>query len=250
MILPKPYWSDGQITLYHGDAREIMPLLPMSIDAIIADPPYGETALAWDRWPEDWPHIAAALSMQLWCFGSMRMFMEKTAQFDCWKFAQDIVWEKHNGSNSFADRFRRVHEGVAHFYRGEWSAVHKEPQFTSDAVRRTVRRSKNRTQHWGDIGEHAFTSEDGGPRLTASVLYVRSCHGHAVHPTQKPEGIVSPLVLYSVPHGGLVLDPFAGSGTTLAVARKTGRRAIGIELLRDCCDLAVDRLSQQELLRT
>ena len=80
-----------------------------------------------------------------------------------------------------------------------------------------------------------------------SVIYARSCHGYAVNETQKPEDIVAPLVLYSVPEGGLVVDCFAGSGTTLAVARKTGRRAIGIEKRESQCRAIVDRLAQHEL---
>ncbi len=99
----------------------------------------------------------------------------------------------------------------------------------------------------GEIGENFYTSEDGGPRQMGSVIYVRGCHGYAVNETQKPEGIVVPLVAFSVPPDGLVIDPFAGSGTTLVVARRDGRRAIGIELRREQCDHAVARLSQGTL---
>jgi DNA modification methylase len=71
--------------------------------------------------------------------------------------------------------------------------------------------------------------------------------GRAVHPTQKPLGILSPLIRYSVPGGGLVLDPFMGSGSTLLAARQLGRRAIGIELDEGFCRAAVRRLGQGEL---
>jgi site-specific DNA-methyltransferase (adenine-specific) len=79
------------------------------------------------------------------------------------------------------------------------------------------------------------------------VIYARSCHGYAVNETQKPEEIVAPLLLYSVPVGGLVIDCFAGSGTTGAVARKTGRRAILIEKREAQCLAIVERLAQHEL---
>ena len=49
-----------------------------------------------------------------------------------------------------------------------------------------------------------------------SVFHVPSCHGTAVHPTQKPLGVIWPLVEYSVPEGGVVVDPFCGAGSTLA----------------------------------
>jgi len=97
------------------------------------------------------------------------------------------------------------------------------------------------------FGESHYVSYDGGPRLMGSVIYARSCHGYAVNETQKPEAIVMPLVQYSVPKGGLVVDCFAGSGTTLAVARKTGRRAIGIEKRESQCRAIIDRLAQSDM---
>lgn len=79
--------------------------------------------------------------------------------------------------------------------------------------------------------------------MMRSVLFVRNCHGMAVHPTQKPEGIIEPLLRFSCPPGGLVLDPFAGSGTTLLVARRLGLRAVGFEISPEYCELALGRLS-------
>jgi len=244
-MLPEPYWRDAHVTLYCGDSRALLPQI-VDVDAIIADPPYATTSLEWDHWPDGWPQAASATAKQMWCFGSFRMFIERWAEFDAWTYAQEIVWEKHNGSDLRNDRFRRVHEFAVHFYWGDWRGIHKAPQFTSDATARTARR-KGKPPHWGAIEGTKYQSEDGGPRLMRSVLSVRSCHGEAVHPVQKPEAIVTPLLLYSVPAGGLVLDPFAGSGTTLAVARKHCRRAIGIEAREDYCRLIVDRLAQKEL---
>jgi len=108
-------------------------------------------------------------------------------------------------------------------------------------------RRKGRPPHMGEIGDGNYASEDGGPRLMRSVLQVRSMHGTAIHPTQKPEGIVRPLIAYSCAPGGIVLDPFAGSGTTLAAARSLGFRAIGIEQDEAYAALAAARLSQQSL---
>lgn len=240
------FYQDEKVTLYHGDAMELLQDIPEA-DAVITDPPYGETSLEWDLWPYGWPTLARRIAPQLWCFGSIRMFLNTCHQWDGWSLAQDVIWEKHNGSNPANDRFRRLHEIALHFYQGEWKALYKNPQFTNDATARTVRRKK-RPPQWGDIGQSHYTSEDGGPRLQGSVIYARSCHGHAVNETQKPEAIVHPLLDYSVPPGGLVVDCFAGSGTTLAVAKKTGRRAIGIEKRESQCQAIAERLSQSDLL--
>lgn len=182
----------------------------------------------------------------MWCFGSFRMFMSRAAAFDMWHVAQDIIWEKQNGTSLHNDRFRRVHELAVHFYNGVWGDLYKNPVMTYDATARSVRR-RTKPQHWGGISEGVFSVEEGGPRLMRSVIAASNCHRDAVHPTQKPEQIIAPLMEYSVPPDGVVLDCFAGSGTVLAVARKTGRRAIGIEALEEYCQVIVDRLAQREL---
>ncbi len=246
-----PFYDDGAVVIYLGDCREVLASIDTSaVDAVVTDPPYGETTLEWDRWPDGWVGALAdalPISAPLWCFGSMRMFLDRRADFDEWAMAQDVVWEKHNGSASAADRFRRVHEHAVQWYRGAWADVYVSPVTTPDATARQVRR-KEKPAHWGAIEGHHYESVDGGPRLARSVLYVRSCHGSAVHPTQKPVGILDPLIQYSVPEGGTVLDPFMGSGSTLIAARAAGRRAIGIEGRADYAALAVERLAQGVLL--
>jgi site-specific DNA-methyltransferase (adenine-specific) len=227
----KPYFDDGQVQLFVGDCREILPALGVTADLVLADPPYGETSFAWDRWPEGWLQVAASVSRSLWCFGSLRMYLKHGGEFSDagWKFSQDIIWEKHNGSGSANDRFKRVHEQPTHWYRGAWGDVHHVVPTTADAVSRQVRR-KNRPTHWGDIGGASYESEDGGPRLMRSVIFARSMHGRAIHKTQKPGALLEPMIAYGCPPGGLVVDPFSGSGSALVIARQTGRRGIGIEL--------------------
>lgn len=245
-----PYYDQDGITIYCGDCREVLPTIGF-MDLVLTDPPYGETSLDWDIPVRGWLDLLQPVllpSGSLWCFGSLRFFMDHALDFADWQFAQDIVWEKHNGSIFHADRFRRVHESMAHFYPKDrtWRDVYKSPQMTMDATARTARR-KGRPTHSGSIGDGFYVAQDGGPRLMRSVQQVRSCHGYAVHPTQKPEGIVRPPLLYSCPPGGTVLDPFMGSGTTLDVARQEGRRAIGIETNVLHCERAVRRLQQAVL---
>ena len=51
----KPYYQEPGITIYHGDAREVCPALPMTdVDACITDPPYGDTSLEWDKPAREW----------------------------------------------------------------------------------------------------------------------------------------------------------------------------------------------------
>jgi site-specific DNA-methyltransferase (adenine-specific) len=240
----KPYYQDDAVTIYHGDCREILPSLGAA-DLVVTDPPYGDTSLRWDEPVRGWLTLVTA--PQLWCFASMRFLLEHGQEFDGWTYGQEIVWEKHNGSGFHADRFKRVHELAIHFYRGRWDTLRHEPPLTFDAVQRTIKRRKHRPPHMGDIGGGSFESEDGGPRLMRSVQYVRSEHGAALHPTQKPLGILRPLITYSCSPSGLVLDPFAGSGSTLIAARDLGRKAIGIETDERYCEIAVRRLAQEAM---
>lgn len=237
------YYEDAAVTLYHGDMRDY---LTLEAPVVVTDPPYGDTSLKWDCWLDRWPLGLPVTARQLWCFGSMRMFFQHRDEFAAWRLAQEVVWEKHNGSSFHADRFRRVHEFAFHFYRGDWSTLTINPQYTADATKRTVRR-KERPPHTGEIENSTYTSEDGGPRLQRSVMYVRSEHGTAVHPTQKPLGILEPLIAYSTNEGDTVFDPFAGSGSTLVAAKKLGRKAIGVEVNEAYCEKAALRLSQGSL---
>jgi site-specific DNA-methyltransferase (adenine-specific) len=204
-----------------------------SVDCVVTDPPYGDTSLEWDRLHTAWlPEIRRVLKRtgSMWVFGSLKSHM--ASDYTGWRLAQDVIWEKHNGSNSFADRFRRVHEIAVQFYRSDaaWSDVYKKPIYVEGARARAVTRSKNRTQHWGAIGQSKYVSVDGGPLLMRSVMFHKSCHGEAAHPTQKPVAVMAPLIEYSCPPGGMVLDPFIGSGTTAQAAVQLGMSCIGIEI--------------------
>jgi site-specific DNA-methyltransferase (adenine-specific) len=244
----KPYFEDASVTLYHGDMREVLPALDVRADACITDPPYGETSLVWDRWPNGWVRAVADVTNALWCFGSMRMFVDRAAEFAGWKLSQDIVWQKSNGSSLAADRFRRVHEHAVLWYRGAWGALHHDtPRRPHEGPGKGTAHRQGQPHHLGTVGDGVWV--DNGTRLMESVIEARSMWRRgAVHPTQKPTAILDPLIRYSIPPGGLVLDPFAGSGSTLLTARSLGRRAIGIEADEKYCEAAARRLDELDLL--
>lgn len=217
MSLPKPYYDDqtAGITLYHGDCRNILPLLGQSIDVVLTDPPYG---IAWTRGVNSARNSKAhngilndedttvrdevlALLHPLPCivFGSFY------APFpECLK--QVLVWHKPTdaGLVGSVTGYRRDAEPI--FLTGNW------PQ-------RSVERS--------------------------SVLHTVAGQGRTAaqtgHPHTKPLSLVYRLLQC---HAGTVLDPFAGSGTTLVAAKQLGRKAIGIEIEERYCEIAVKRLAQ------
>jgi site-specific DNA-methyltransferase (adenine-specific) len=241
----KPYYADDSVTLWHGDMRQVLPGIDVTADCVVTDPPYGETSLAWDRWPDGWPDALLHTARSMWCFGSMRMFLERALQFGAWRMSQDVVWEKHNGSGFAADRFKRVHEHAVHWYRGAWDQVYHEVPTVRGEPRESGLRRTAQPVHARDVGPHGYRY--GETRLMRSVIWAKSMHGRASHPTEKPVGILSPLIEYACPPGGLVLDPFAGSGSTAVAARLTGRRAVLIEADERYCEAIARRLAQDVL---
>jgi site-specific DNA-methyltransferase (adenine-specific) len=244
-----PYYADDQVTLYHGDCREVLPALGVAADCIVADPPYGETSLLWDRWPVGWLQAATPVARSLWCFGSLRMFLRHQDEFAGWKLSQDIVWQKTLTTSMAPDRFARTHEVITHWYWGEWHSLYREVP----RVARTGRSAHATTNGGSRANSHlsdAVTRQpyiETGTRLMESVIRCRNMFKRSIHPTEKPVGILDPLITYACEPGGLVIDPFAGSGSTLDAARCTGRRALGIEINERYCELAARRLSQGTL---
>jgi site-specific DNA-methyltransferase (adenine-specific) len=251
-----PYFTQDGITLYHGDYASVLAELPvLGATLVLVDPPYGCTSLSWDKNSDyNWlysieRHIRPETS--LWCFGAMSNFLSAGALFTRagWRYAQDVVWQKHNGSSFQKDRFRRVHEHLVQFCRtdSKWADVYKDVQYTMDAKAKTVHR-RTSSSHTGKISGGEYKSVEGGPRMMLSVLAVKSCHGYAQHPTQKPLGILDPVIRYSCSASGLVLDPMMGSGSTLVAARDAGRYAVGIEKDERYCEIAANRLLKQNTI--
>lgn len=246
----KPYYDDGTVTLWHGDCREILPRLNVldPLHLILADPPYGETSHPWDTWPEGWLQAAAQVGQSLWCFGTLRMFAAHWAEYaDAgFKFSHDVIWEKHNPSGPDADRFRRIHEQAGFFYRGAWREVWHEAQRITTGVVERGRVVNQGAKAIGQRGQYANNGwEDDGTRLMTSVIRARSMHRMGnIAPTQKPVGLLIPLIKYGCPREGLVIDPFAGSGSSLVAAASVGRHAVGIEADEAQIERAARRLSQ------
>jgi site-specific DNA-methyltransferase (adenine-specific) len=238
------------ISVIHGDCRDMMSIHG-TFDMILADPPYGDTSLAWDKRVNGWEKTAAETlkpTGSLWLFGSLRSLMLSwpAMQAAGFKYAQEIIWEKHNGSGFHKDRFKRVHEIVVQFYRQDapWAEVYNDVQVTHDAVERMVKRKKGRPAHMGHIEAAPYASEDGGPRIMRSVIYMPNCHGEAIHETEKPVGLLEILIRTSCPQGGTVADFFAGSGSAGEACAHAGRNYVGTESSATMAAKANRRLAQ------
>jgi modification methylase len=238
-----------------GDCVSEMARLPAaSVDAIFADPPYNlqlegallrpnqsrvdgvaeswdrfENLAAYDAFSRDWLSGARRLLKPdgtLWVIGTYHNIFRLGAILQDLGFwvLNDIIWRKTNPMPNFRGRrFTNAHETLI------W-ASHS-------------RGSRYRFNHWAmkNLNDDLQMRSDwllpvcGGPERLKQ-------EGRKAHPTQKPEALLHRVLLACTAPGDLVLDPFFGTGTTGAVARRLGRRFIGIEREETYVRLARERI--------
>ena len=216
-----PYYSDGSVTIYHGDCRDLLPRLPRP-DMLIADPPYGI---------------------------SLRTDYEAT-----YGKPKAISAKRHNHAPVYGDDepfdpshllgFPNLFLFGANYYRdrlpneGGWLLWDK---VCSNEVKRLA--------SWSD-GEMAWTNCFRGVRIFRHAWngFSRSSeNSYHVHPTQKPVVLMRWIIDRYGPDADLIIDPYMGSGPTLRAAKDCGRKAIGIEYEEQYCEIAAKRMGQEVL---
>lgn len=173
-------------------------------------------------------------------------------QADGWWLRQDIVWQKNNPlPESVRDRCTKAHEYLfllakSERYYFDTNAI-REPGVTGrwDAMPPIggVKHAANEF-HGGRIYSGKRPASDG-LRQKRSVWLVPVKPYKGAHFAVMPPKLIEPCILAGSPSGGTVLDPFAGSGTTLAVAAAAGRSAVGIEINRDYLPLIQSRVETE-----
>ena len=242
------------VGVWHGDCFEMMDQIePQSVDAIITDPPYGTTALPWDQ-KLDLDAWWKAAGRVIKPSGVIVMFSAQPFTTDLInsnrkQFRYELVWRKSMASG-FLDANRRpmrIHENILVFsqhYRrsndGKRAAVTYNPQFTIGKPYKKGQR-KIQAAHYSWTGDSP-AKDYGDRRFPVDVLDFPNGNHNSLHPTQKPLDLLRWLVLTYTNPGEMVLDPFAGSGTTLVACKETGRRGLGIERDRNYWTISTNRL--------
>lgn len=213
--------------LYEGDCLEVMRTLPSeSVDAVITDPPYGIDYQSGHRYKlAELPKIANdERPFVWWLYDAFRVLKEGGAVLcfcrwdvqEVFRLAMEwagftiksqVIWDRQShGMGDLKAAFAPNHDVIWFGVKGRFEFPGKRPQ---SVVRST--------------------------RLSGLDL---------VHPNEKPVNLMRWCVESVTPKGGTVLDPFAGSGSTLVAAVENGYSAIGIELDANYCNVIRERMSQ------
>lgn len=239
-----------------GDSAASMSNLPAkSIDLIFADPPYNLQLQgdlhrpdsskvnavddAWDRFESYETYDAFTISWltaakralkddgAIWVIGSYHNIFRVGAILQDLGFwiLNDVIWTKSNPMPNFrGTRFTNAHETMI------WAAKSPKSRYTFHYE--AMKAANDDTQMRSDWHMPICT---GGERL-------KNDKGDKVHPTQKPESLLHRIISASSNPEDIILDPFFGSGTTGAVAKKLGRHFIGIEREEDYIKAAKARI--------
>ncbi len=257
MNAPLPAWLDR---VFCEDALSGMARLPDgSIDLIVADPPYGlgkDYGNDSDKIPDKHGVDAYLDWMEQWVDVALPKLAPTGCLYICltWRYApeifvmlkrrmtmiNEIIWDRRVPSMGGSTRsFTSVHDTIGLF------AKQKGYYFDLDAVRipydAETKKARSRSifvgAKWLEIGYN--------PKDLWSVSRLHREHPEREdHPTQKPLEIIERMVKASCPPGGVVLDPFMGSGTTAVAALRTGRHFVGFELNPDYCAQIEQRLAR------
>jgi len=251
--------------VHQGDVMKKLQEIPdESVDLIVADPPYNTShgnnveyeEKNWKKLDESWDSFTKDdyfLFTQKWIKEAMRImkegasifvfgsyhnigFVNVTFEKNDMDILNEIVWYKRDAfPNITCTRLTASHESILWAYKGN----DKNYTFNYDWVKETK---------WA---EDAFDKADTQVRSVWNIPKSKSKDEteHGDHPTQKPLSVVDRIIQMSSQEGDVVLDPFAGSGTSLVSAKKYGREYIGIEKEKEYVDLSANRLSSTEEIK-
>jgi len=242
-----------------GDAVQVLSrLAPRSVDLMIADPPYNlsksfngskfveRSSVEYEEWLHTWiPAAATVLKPTASLYVCSEWRSSGSVQKEIEKYftiRNRITWEREKGRGALYN-WKNCHEDI-------WfCTVSDEYHFDVEAVKQRkeviapYRDEDGKPKDWNEGTEGNFRLTHPSNLWTDISVPFWSMPENTDHPTQKPEKLIAKMILASSRPGDLVLDPFLGSGTTSVVAKKLGRRYVGIEIEDEYCLLAEKRLA-------
>jgi site-specific DNA-methyltransferase (adenine-specific) len=253
-----PALQEIQNKTINDDLFRILDLLPSAVvDLLIVDPPYNlsksfngrafrrVSTHDYQRWLESWlPPLIRTLkpSGSVYLFGDWRSSaaIQSVAERHL-VLRNRITWEREKGRGA-ARNWKNCHEDVWFCTKSDEYKFNVQSVKLIRRVLAPYRDANGKPKDWvsSTQGRHRLTYPSN--IWTDMTVPFWSMAENTNHPAQKPEKLLARLILASSDAGDLVLDPFLGSGTTSVVAKKLGRRYIGIEIDQEYCCLTEKRL--------
>lgn len=265
----------------HGDATDWLPRLPRgSVDLFFTSPPYADaraySRIHPDRYTEWFLPFARHMLEATAETGSLILNIKNRVanrgplkgqrhpyvyelvlalQHMGWRWIETYIWAKPNAvPGRFGPRTKDAFEYVYHFARGakpHWDLNAIRVPYRASVTeieRRKLDRNGRRNTEAGFGRDRTKTYLNGGadPGNVVSVPQTYNQHRGVAHTAAMPEGLAEFFVRAASPVGGLVVDPFAGGGTTVVVARQLGRVAGGIELHPEFVTEAQRRIDESD----
>lgn len=246
----KPYYESEGITLYLGDCREVLPSLDI-VDHVLTDPPYARDVYQRLRSPNTHKgsgtparmgirnHQYSSTSIEKLAAGAIGSIDEMLAAV-----ALEIERLTKRWALVFSDaesihtwRSQLESAGMRYVRTGAWFKPDPMPQFSGD--RPAVGFEPCTICH----AQGQMRWNGGGSAATWTHGTVKK--DRPDHPCPKPVGLMRELLYLFTDPDEIILDPFAGSATTLLAAKCLGRRAIGIEVSEKFCEVAAKRLEKE-----
>jgi site-specific DNA-methyltransferase (adenine-specific) len=217
-----PYYSDQLVTLYLGDGREVVPALEVGL--LVLDPPF-----------DLWSTVPAMAATTVVAFTSWQHRRHVEALFGMPR--AELVWTFADGRWVSHQLPRITHETVLVF--GPTGSA-----YVGDSTDGVARRKGQ-----GSVGRDTYPTRTYVPRdrkaIDSVLAYPRNPSG-PLGVWSKPLPLVQRLIAWAHT-GGLIVDPYAGSGTTLVAAKALGLPAVGVELDEQACEIAANRCRQETL---
>ncbi len=245
----------GGHTIYHGDALKVLPTLPDgTIDLIFADPPYNigkHFAGFVDKWPSDRAYIEWCqqwldlCTQKLSPTGTMYIMASTQSMPYIDLYLRDkvtilsrIVWHYDSSGVQAKKYFGSLYEPILHCVKDPRNYTFNAQQILIEAKTGAVRKL---VDYRKDPPEPYHTRKVPGNVWYFPRVRYRMAE-YEVHPSQKPESLLERIITASSNPGDLVLDPFAGTFTTCAVAKRLGRNSVGIEIQEEYVKIGLRRV--------
>lgn len=224
-----PYYEDDLVTLYHGDARDAMDVLgPSSVDLLLTDPPYGMA------FQSGWTATKSAAIRNDGVRQGIRVVRQVLAEI-----APSFTPEMHALVFCHWESWPDFYDGLAGLFTIRNALIWSKGGGGMGDLRHEYAKDYEVILY----GERSRGRELAGKRTGAVISgHKRVPPSQRVVPFQKPTSLLVELVERHTTAGQLVLDPFAGSGSTLVAAKQAGRRSIGFEVVEESCRAAAARL--------